>query len=541
MSYENGVNPPAPNPSTNSNFTLLSVLGRERLTGPNYMDWMRNLRFNLRYENKEYVLDEQIPPINDDSTQEEIEAHKKHYDDANKVSCIMASSMSPGLQKTFENTWDYEMNQQLKEMFQEKASKERLDVMKGYFDRLEYLNKEFDTKLSINIILYSLPADYNQLVLSCQINRKETSIMELYSLLQTAEQGIKKSDVPSTSAAPVLTVGHNAKKRKTSHSNWKRKATQGKSDCGSKRKVEYEIAPTSDPKEAMYFYCNTKGHWKRSCPKYLQDLKDGKVENGVHSSMYMIELHKTTTSNSWVLDIGCGTHICVVLQRLKESRRLKHGELNLIMGNRKIAPVTRIGKFELMLKSGVRINLNNCCYSSEMTRNIISFHALFKDGYQFSFDNENGDISVYSNGCFMFKASPCKGIYETVECISNYGNMILNVGSSNELDKSKLWHSCLGHVNKKRIAQLQKDGVLESFEFKSDDVCESCLLGKMTKSPFIGTCERGEGLLDLVHADVFGPFRLATKDGKRYYVTFTDDFSRYEYVCLIKHKSDTFE
>ncbi|GJX62116.1 retrotransposon protein, putative, ty1-copia subclass [Tanacetum coccineum] len=366
-------------------------------------------------------------------------------------------------------------------MFQAKASKEHLDVvkslmackpkpgasicaffleMKGYFDRLESLNMVFDTELSINIILSGLPANYNQFVLSYQMNRKETSIMELHSLLQTAEKEIKKSDVPSTSATPVLTVGHNAKKRKTSHSNWKGKATQGKSDRGSKRK----------------------------------DLKDGKVEKGVHSGMYMIELYNTTTSDSWILDTGCGTHICAVLQGLKESRRLKHRELNLIMGNRKITPVTRIGKFELMLKSGVRINLNNYCYSSEMTRNIISFHALFKDGYQFSFDKENGDILVYSNGCFMFKASPCKGIYETFECISNDGNMILNVGSSNELDKSKLWHSRLGHVNKKRIAQLQKDGVLESFDFKLDDVCESCLLGKMTKSPFTGTCERGEGL-----------------------------------------------
>ncbi|GKE42777.1 retrotransposon protein, putative, ty1-copia subclass [Tanacetum coccineum] len=125
-----------------------------------------------------------------------------------------------------------------------------------------------------------------------------------------------------------------------------------------------------------------------------------------------------------------------------------------------------------------------------MTRNIISFHDLFKDGYKFSFDNENGDILVYSNGCFLFKASPCKGIYQTVECISHNGNVILNVGSSKELDKSKLWHSRLGHVNKKHIAQLQKDGVLESFDFKSDDVCESFLLGKMTKSPFTGSCER---------------------------------------------------
>ncbi|GJU11291.1 retrotransposon protein, putative, ty1-copia subclass [Tanacetum coccineum] len=339
-------------------------------------------------------------------------------------------------------------------MFQAKANKERLDVvkslmaykpkpgasicafvleMKGYFDRLESLNMVFDAELSINIILSSLPADYNQFVLSYQMNRKETSIMELYSLLQTAEQGIKKIDVPSTSAAPVLTVGHNAKKRKTSHSNWKGKAAKGKSDRGSKRKAKSEIAPTSDPKEAVCFYCNTKGHWKRRLPKISEGPQRRK---------------------------GCGTHICTVLQGLKESRRLKHGELNLVMGNRKITPVTRIGKYELMLKSGVRIDLNNCCYSSEMTRNIISFHALFKDGYKFSFDNENGDILVYSNGCFMFKASPCKGIYETVECISHNGNVILNVGSSNELDKSNLWHSRLGHVSKRdREPTGQKDKV----------------------------------------------------------------------------------
>ncbi|GKE40851.1 hypothetical protein Tco_1464256, partial [Tanacetum coccineum] len=239
---ENDVNLPAPNSAHNSNFSLLSVLMRERLTDPN---WMRNLRFTLRYENKDYVLDEQIPTIDDDSTQEEIESHQKHYNDANKVSCIMASSMSPELQKNFENTWAYEMNQQLKEMFQAKARKERLDVvkslmackpklrasicafvleMKGYFDRLESLNMVFDAELSINIILSGLPADYNQFVLSYQMNGKETSIMKLHSLLQTAEQGIKKIDVPSTLAAPVLTVGHNAKKRKTSHSNWNGKA-----------------------------------------------------------------------------------------------------------------------------------------------------------------------------------------------------------------------------------------------------------------------------------------------------------------------------
>nr|GFB11997.1 hypothetical protein [Tanacetum cinerariifolium] len=125
-------------------------------------------------------------------------------------------------------------------MFQAKASKEHLNVvkslvackprpgasiyalvleMKGYFDILKSLNMVFDAELSINIILSGLPADYNQFVLSYQMDGKKTSLMKLHSLLQTVEQGIKKIDVPSTSVTHVLTVGHNAKKRKTSHSN----------------------------------------------------------------------------------------------------------------------------------------------------------------------------------------------------------------------------------------------------------------------------------------------------------------------------------
>lgn len=36
-----------------------------------------------------------------------------------------------------------------------------------------------------------------------------------------------------------------------------------------------------------------------------------------------------------------------------------------------------------------------------MAQNIISFYELYKDGFRFSFDNENGDILVYMNGSFL--------------------------------------------------------------------------------------------------------------------------------------------
>ena len=38
----------------------------------------------------------------------------------------------------------------------------------------------------------------------------------------------------------------------------------------------------SGPKlETKCFYCKGTGHWKRNCPKYLADKKDGKVNKGI--------------------------------------------------------------------------------------------------------------------------------------------------------------------------------------------------------------------------------------------------------------------
>ena len=87
------------------------------------------------------------------------------------------------------------------------------------------------------------------------------------------------------------------------------------------------------------------------------------------------------------------------------------------------------------------LSLLNYCVLTDMAWNIISFHALYNDGCHFSFDNDNGDILVYKNGCFIFKASPYKGEYESVVCVGEVDKILMNVGSFNsELDKSCLWH-----------------------------------------------------------------------------------------------------
>ena len=66
-------------------------------------------------------------------------------------------------------------------------------------------------------------------------------------------------------------------------------------------------------------------------------------------------------------------------------------------------------------------------------------------------------------------------------------------------------------------------------------------MGKMTKTPFTGHPERAAELLEIIHSDVCGPMSTSARGGYFYFVTFTDDLSRYGYIYLMKHKSETFE
>ena len=49
--------------SNNNQFSLRSILDKEKLSGPKFLDWQRNLRILLMQEQKEYVLDKEMPDV----------------------------------------------------------------------------------------------------------------------------------------------------------------------------------------------------------------------------------------------------------------------------------------------------------------------------------------------------------------------------------------------------------------------------------------------------------------------------------------------
>ena len=104
-----------------------------------------------------------------------------------------------------------------------------------------------------------------------------------------------------------------------------------------------------------------------------------------------------------------------------------------------------------------------------------------------------------------------------------------------------MWHGRLGHIGVKRMKKLHTDGLLEPLDYESLGTCEPCLMGKMTKTPFFGTMEQATDILEIIHTDVCDPMSVDARGRYRYFLTFTNDLSKYEYIYLMKHKYETFE
>ncbi|GJW92260.1 retrotransposon protein, putative, ty1-copia subclass [Tanacetum coccineum] len=88
-----------------------------------------------------------------------------------------------------------------------------------------------------------------------------------------------------------------------------------------------------------------------------------------------------------------------------------------------------------------------------------------------------------------------------IERKAEVGALYFNKRVKRNLDSTYLWHCRLAHINKKRIKQLQQDGLLKSTDDESFDKCESCLSCKMTKKPFPHSNERAKDLLGMIHTD----------------------------------------
>jgi 5'-3' exoribonuclease 2 len=96
-------------------------------------------------------------------------------------------------------------------------------------------------------------------------------------------------------------------------------------------------------------------------------------------------------------------------------------------------------------------------------------------------------------------------------------------------------------MSEKGLNLLGKKGFLKYMKKPCMEFCEHCVYGKAHRVSFSTSNHKSRGILDYVHTDVWGPAKVASKGGSRYFVSFVDDYSRYAWVYFLKHKNEVFE
>ncbi|VFQ91643.1 unnamed protein product, partial [Cuscuta campestris] len=280
-------------------------------------------------------------------------------------------------------------------------------------------------------------------------------------MLQTAEENLTKG----MGASVLMVQGGKGKPKK----GIKIKArTVGKPKSKSTSSATQK--PIGGVAKGKCHHCGKAGHWRRNCKTYLTTKK--KEGTTFSSEVYVIEVNMSISS-SWVLDTGCGSHICTTMQGLKQSRRLARGEIELRVGNGAPVAALAIGTYSLVLPSGLMLELNDCLYVPAISRNIISVSCLDKSGFIISIKDKS--LSVYRKNVFYANANMTNGLYVLDLDMPVY-NISAKRNKPNGLNQTYLWHCRLGHINEKRISKLHRSGMLESFDLESYDTCESCLL-----------------------------------------------------------------
>jgi hypothetical protein len=194
-----------------------------------------------------------------------------------------------------------------------------------------------------------------------------------------------------------------------------------------------------------------------------------------------------------------------------------------------------VGDIELKVKRGAKaqvVTIKDVLYIPG-GMNLLSIGTLTQRGYETVFTDERceirraGTTTVVATGT-RYRKLYMLDMYEEEEKMESCATAVSGAEQTLEL-----WHQRLGHANYRSVRMLLETGCEEPVKLPPADkkaMCEGCIEGKSTEDSFPGATRRATQPLELVHADVWGPSRLATTRGSKYFLLLTDDFSRFRWL-----------
>nr|GEW00569.1 cysteine-rich RLK (receptor-like protein kinase) 8 [Tanacetum cinerariifolium] len=105
-------------------------------------------------------------------------------------------------------------------------------------------------------------------------------------------------------------------------------------------------------------------------------------------------------------------------------------------------------------------------------------------------------------------------------------------------NKYSLWHHRLGHVSNTTLKHIHV--ISKCVSHAANESCLTCPTEKFAKLPYSLSDSHAKIPFELIHIDIWDPYKVPTLGHHKYFLTIVDDFSRAVWTYLLIKKSDAY-
>ena len=295
--------------------------------------------------------------------------------------------------------------------------------------------------------------------------------------------------------------------------------------------------------------CGRPGHVAYKCYNRFDATFQGPSANNNSSNpaLFYSSPDSNGVGSEWLMDSGATNPVTPDQSNLSKKSEYYGGE-QLRVGNGQGLHIKNIGSSHCG-----NLVLNKILHVPSVTKNLLSIAQLTSDNNALvEFNSRFVFVKDKATGKILLQGKLRDGLYkvslpETKHANPNSSHLASFFAALSHVQLSKtcfpklssihLWHFRLGHPSSLILNKVfQQCRTPLSVNQSSTSFCSSCQLGKSHRLYASSSTTKSTAPLQLVFSDVWGPAPIETKEGYKYYVLFEDNYSRFCWAYLMKHK-----